>query len=528
IGFLHREPVTFQRLTFRNGDVIGSKFAPNGTIVYSAAWDGAPPAFFVAQPGSREARPLELPSGTLQSVSASGELAILEGATDVGTLGTLARVLLAGGAPRAILENVSGADWGPQGDSLAVVHLDNGQHKIEYPIGNILYQTAALKPPVFLRVARSGERLAFFDFTNDGDYSVRIVDTQRNTRILSKGWRAVGGLLWSEDGKEVWFGGEHPGSDPGIYAVSLSGRERLLTQVAGWAYLLDIGSDGRLLIENADSRLGIRCLAPGAKEESDLAWHDASSAWDISNDGEKMVFVELSSGEGWNPAIYLRATDGSPAVQLGYGNRPALSPDGKSVACVQRKREGSQVVLLATGAGQEKSRGTGAIQPELAEWFPDGRRLLVTGNEPGQPPRSYVYDLASGEIKAVTAAGVRASAVSPDGRSAVVLHDGKLSLLSLSEGRESPLGMVGPGVSVVRWSADGAQIFLQRTEEGKRRATILRMDARTGRLENWRELRLPDRTAFFFRAARLSADGKAYAFTFQRDLSTLYLVNGIR
>jgi serine/threonine protein kinase len=106
----HKEPITFQRLTFRHGDILASKFAPNGTVVYTAAWDGGKPALYVGQPGSREARPLELPSATLQSVSAAGEMAILIGAGDANTLGTLARVPLAGGAPRAILENVSGAD----------------------------------------------------------------------------------------------------------------------------------------------------------------------------------------------------------------------------------------------------------------------------------------------------------------------------------------------------------------------------------------------------------------------------------
>jgi Tol biopolymer transport system component len=546
----HKEPITFQRLTFRRGDVIASKFAPNGNIVYTAGWDGASPALFVAQPGSREARPLELPSGIIQAVSSSGEMAILLGTGDLGSAGTLARVPLGGGAPRAILENVTAADWGPGGDTLAVSRTENGQHRIEYPIGNVLFQTPSLGPPVFLRVSPRGDRVAFFDYAVEHDYSLEVVDAQRRVQILSRGWRGVGGLGWSPNGKELWFGGLRTGNDPGIYAVNLSGRERLLTQIAGWPTVQDIARDGRLLVGNTDSRLGIRGFAAGTKaagakpvvaaepvvgaktvvvnEESDLGWLDASVVWDISNDGAEVVFQELTAGQGQNPAIYLRGTDGTPAVRLGYGSGPVLSRDGKWVACLRRNRDSSQMVLLPTGAGEEKTLHTGSIQPETAEWFSSGEDLLFTGNEPGQPPRTYVYHLANGQIKPVSPPGVRATAVSPNGESAIVVRDGKASLLSLASGHETPLGAIGTDTSVIRWSGDGADIFLERTDAEHRSATILRMDARSGHMETWRQLKLPDQTAFFFRSARLSGDGKSYAFTYQRDLSTLYLVNGIK
>src|SRR5208283_2197878 len=37
------EPISYQRLTFRRGDIFAARFSPDGqTIVYSAEWDGAP------------------------------------------------------------------------------------------------------------------------------------------------------------------------------------------------------------------------------------------------------------------------------------------------------------------------------------------------------------------------------------------------------------------------------------------------------------------------------------------------------
>ena len=524
----HAAPIAFQRITFRHGDVFTAKFAPNGMVVYSAEWDGSPPTVFTAQPGTREARDLQLPSGNVQSVSRSGELAILLGVGDSGTSGTLARVPLAGGTPRAILENVWYADWGPGANSLAVVRSSEGYHRVEYPIGTVLYQTQALRPPAFVSVSPAGDRVAFFDYSTTGDYALNVVDSSRNLRILSRGWRAVAGSGWSPDGKEVWFGGSRPGSDEALWAVDLSGRERQLTQIAGYGFLHDIGRDGRLLLANVDSRIGIRCLAPGAAEERDLAWLDASAVMDTSNDGSEIVFSELSSGEGRNPAIYLRRTDGSPAVLLGYGTRPALSPDRKWVACVRRDRDNSRIVLLPTGAGQERLLAAGAVQAETVGWFPDGRRLLFSGNETNQAPRTYVIDLATEKVQSVTPPGMRASAVSPDGQFAAVISREKLTLHSLSSGRETSSGTVDPEVSIIRWSGDGRYLFLQKTQAERRSATLLRFDIRSGRSEIWRELKPPDPTALFSGLARLSADGKSYAYSFQRDLATLYLVTGVR
>ena len=94
--YLGSTPLTFQRLTFRRGDVTAARFGPGDAIVYSAAWDGAPSALFSTQPGNREARPLGLPTGRILAISAAGEMAILLGADNVGTL---ASATFGGGDP---------------------------------------------------------------------------------------------------------------------------------------------------------------------------------------------------------------------------------------------------------------------------------------------------------------------------------------------------------------------------------------------------------------------------------------------
>jgi Tol biopolymer transport system component len=522
-----KDPITFQRLTFRNGDVYMGRFAPGGTVVYAAKWEEASPAVFSVQPGNREARDLGLPSGNILAVSHAGEMALLLGATGRSE-GTLAQVPLGGGAPREILENVNAADWDPEGKSLAVVRTVEGRHRVEYPIGSVLYETQSLRAPQFLRISPDGNLVAFFDFGEAGDYSVNVIGVKHPRQVLSRGWRAVGGLAWSPNGKEVWFSGGRTGIDPAVYAADLSGRERLLTQVTGWGLLFDVGGDGTALLSTVDSRIGIRCVPPGAKEERDLGWLDASALYDFANDGKVLLFSELSYGEGRNTAIYLRRTDGSPAVKLGYGNRPSLSPDGKWVACTRRDSEKSQILLLPTGPGEPSLLPPDGIRPELVEWFPDGKRILVTGDEPGQQPRTYVRDLAGGKSIAITSAGVRASRVSPDAQSVVMIKAGKLYLHSFASGSETAIGSVGRTDTVMRWSSDARYLFLQRNESDNRTAKILRMDVHTGRSEIWRDLKPAEPTAVVNGLARISGDGKSYAFSYQRDLATLYLVRGLK
>ncbi len=271
--YFRSAPLTFQRLTFRRGDVTAAKFGPGDAVVYSAQWDGAPSTLFSTQPGNREARQLGLPSGRILSISHAGEMAVLLGNDDVGTL---ARVPFGGGAPREMLENVSGADWSPSGDSLAVVRAIGGKQRLEYPVGTVLYESEG-RPPLAPRVSGDGKLVAFFDYDSEvGDYSLCVVGPSQPKRVLSSGWRAVGLLNWSPRGDEIWFSAGQPGSDPVLYAVNLSGKRRFLAQAPGWIVMQDVATDGRVLLSTVNSRLGIRYVDFDHSTERDLAWLDAS------------------------------------------------------------------------------------------------------------------------------------------------------------------------------------------------------------------------------------------------------------
>lgn len=525
--FLRPAPPKFERLTYRRGEVPSAKFSPDGqTVIFSAQWASEPATIFSMRPGSREYRALDLPQGRILAISSTGEMALLLGPDAGGASGTLARVPLSGGAPREILENVNDADWSPDGANLAVSRVVAGRNVIEYPIGTVRYRSNGAAP--LLRVSPKGDRIAFYEHDNDiGDYSIIVLTLDGQKRSLSRGWEALGGLAWSPKGDEIWFGGAKAGGDPALRAVSLDGKERLVVETPASMAVDDVARDGKVLFNVVDTRMGIAALAPGSKQERDLSWFDASRVYDISADGKTVLFAELSYGSPRNPAIYLRKTDGSPAVRLGDCNRPTLSPDGKWVACIVNDGRRTRLTLLPTGPGESRDLTKPGLHYERVEWFPDGAKVLLTGNQIGMPARTYVQNVNGGQPAPATPEGVIAAHVSPDGHYLTQISGGRLQFVSLAGAPPKPAISVSPDESVVRWSGDGRYLFL-RENEGLTAVKINRLDLATHHEELWKELRPADPVGVQMRQILLTPDGMSYAYSFQRDISTLYLATGLK
>ena len=190
-------------MTFRRGTVYSARFAPDGhSIIYTAAWDGNPPEIYVGAAGSGEYRALGLSNAAVLSISRAGEMAVLLHCRyvdpDSGLVGTLARLPLSGGAPREVAENVISADWAPDGEKLAAIRIVRGVFRLEYPLGNVLYESGA--PIRDVRVSPKGDSVAFLD------EKVTIIRTSREKRVLTKGWAYSWGLAWSTSGDEIIFG----------------------------------------------------------------------------------------------------------------------------------------------------------------------------------------------------------------------------------------------------------------------------------------------------------------------------------
>src|SRR6202022_4607784 len=184
---------------------------------------------------------------------------------------------------------------------------------------------------------------------------------------------------------------EIEGGTTSIHAVTLSGQKRFIASFPGDFVLHDISRDGRVLLERVSEQLEMVGNFPGDRSERNLSWLDGSVPVDLSADGKTLLFNETRRGGAPHGAVYKRPTDGSPAVRLGEGLARALSPDGRWALCSNE----SQVVLLPTGAGQPRIVPLSGIKLVGAAggFFPDGKRILILGEEPGHQARLYVVDL---------------------------------------------------------------------------------------------------------------------------------------
>jgi Tol biopolymer transport system component len=528
----------YQQITFRTGRIGNARFTPDGSMVYSAVWEGGEDQLYMSRmddPGSRE---LGIKNAEILSISKNGEMAIRLNTRNYGGYargGTLARVPLSGGTPREVLENVQDADWAADGERMAVVRYvpENGHWRLEYPAGKVLLDGINwISHP---KLSPDGKWIAFADHENiagddEGSLAVIAADGNGKERKLSSGWTSLQGILWSPGGEEIWFTCTKSGIGANPRAVTLSGKERTITNVPGGMWLEDM-RNGLVLTVTNHERLGIRGMEPGGKEERELGWFGWSELRDISGDGKKILFEEEGDGGGPNYTVFLRDTDGSPPARIGEGVAGAISPDGKWV--ITKPAKGGQLNLVPTGAGESRVLTHDAVSYGGVRFFPDGKHLLAFGIEAGHAGRSYMIDVASGDSKAITPEGVSGGLISPDGKSLLVRStDGKRGILPLDGGAQQPIQGVDANDSIIAWAPDGETVYIVPSRRGAvaiRSVKVFRVNIKTGKKEPWKTF--GEETGAGVSSVgfpRLSSDGTAYAYLYQRTLSEAYVVNGLK
>lgn len=515
---------SFKRLTFRRGNLLHARLAADGeTIVYSAAWDSDPAQVFMARADGSGSRSLDLPGADVLSISRTGELAVLVKKRfrfNVNGVGTLARVPLAGGTPREVLDDVYLAAWSPDGSELAVARAAADATRVEFPIGHVVYQSGS--GLVGLAVAPDAERVALLE--EDAGRLV-IADRQGHVRTLFSGWARLGSLAWVADDRIVFSGGPVPGLQA-LRSIGLDGSQRMVFNCGAVDCILhDAAPDGRILIERRATRKGL-VASPGGAAERDLSWLDWSAARDISSDGTTVLFVE--AGEGGRGG-YLRKTDGSLPVKLGDVREvTGLSPDGKWAIALTNDPV-PELELLPTGAGEARILPMPDLTPEGGYFLPDGRRLIALA-EASHGYRAYVLGLDGASPRPLTPEGMATDlAVSPDSRHvAFNAGDGRAAIYPIDGGEARYVPGLMLGESPLTWLSDGRALLL--TTYGEAPAIVWRFDLATGKRVLWRRLMPTDPAGVVsLRNVYFAPDGRSYAYSYTRVLmSDLYLIEGAR
>jgi len=332
-----------------------------------------------------------------------------------------------------------------------------------------------------------------------------------------------------------------------MYALSVSGRERLVYRTPSPLTIKDIFSDGRVLFTRDDVKWGIAGEGPSDSSEHDYSWSDFSLAVDVSRDGKTLLFQDAGDvGSGDSYTIYLRKLDGSPPVRLGSGAAQGFSPDGNWImACTNTQPK--QLFLLPVGVGKEKALTNDSLNHLAAAWFPDGKSILFEGNEPGHPLRLFIQKIDAGPPVPLTPEGASfwgislgQKMLSSDGQSIFAqAPDGSTVIYRLDGSARRPVGLSADD-RFVGWSADPDVIYdikysdssfydtKYSASNGRAILKIYRTNIRTGKKMLWKEIQPPDPTGFGLYDLVISPDAKSYFYTYSRELFTLFLAKGLR
>jgi eukaryotic-like serine/threonine-protein kinase len=527
------ETPLFKRLTFRRGFLMNGRFAPDGSIVYAAAWDDEPIEVFSTAIGTRMSRSIGIHGADVLAVSRTGELAVSLNRRFVHgwvTTGTLARVPLLGGAPREVCEDVQEAEWSSDGKTLIILRRVAGAFRIESPIGHVLFRSVNWISN--LRLSPKGDMIAFIEHPHYGDDRgpLVIIDLEGREIVRSSSFTSTAGAAWAPKGSEVWIASEREETGRDIRAVSLDGKERTIYAAPGRLSLFDIRKDGTVLMSFDNCRREIIAGTVGGNERN-LSWFDWSFLTAVTADGSRILFEEqgafsLSSGDY---QIYVRGFDGSPGISIGEGYARAISADGKWV--VAKTGHPPSLDLLPVGADVAKHIPLKGLEGYFIwELTPDQKRIVIMGNEPDHGTRLFVVELdGDGTPRPISPEGTGAPlVVSPDG-SAVAALDAqqRVTVFPIDGGEPRTVkGCLG-GERPLAWSLEGDALLVG--GRGRVAVEIYKVDLASGERSLFHTLRPADPGGIMdIQPIHLTPGGKHYAYGYRRYLSDLFVVSGLR
>jgi hypothetical protein len=284
-----------------------------------------------------------------------------------------------------------------------------------------------------------------------------------------------------------------------------------------------------VLVERWVGYGGILGLAPGEAGERELTWFGGSSPAGLSDDGRTLLIQE----DLVSPAYYLRRTDGSPAVKLGEGKPMGLSGDGRWVLARSPDSK-KNLLLVPTGTGTPVTiEEPGFERVEVARLFPDGKRMVIRGAEPGRKPRLYVQELPSGKPRPVTERwfGFPGRGISPAG-DWIAVRGGRgedLSLIPTAGGEPRSIPST-KDLYPAGWTPDGRFLFAK-VGSGlpERVARVVRVEVATGKREPWKDIAPSDQSIISIDQVLMTPDGKSYVYGYGRaQISDLCVVEGLK
>ncbi len=532
-------PPEFRRLTFREGTVTRALFAPNGSILYAASWEGNPVRSYLALPESTGIdrvldSDVQFPLGYSEDGS---QVLVLVGPSrpSANESGTLAWWPSLGGRPRRILENAGWADVAGSGRFLAVVRDLGADRVLEIRSADGELQRTLFKTTGaiwFARISPDEKKVAFvhFPFRGDSTSEIQVAAVDGSgSKILTRRFEQSAGLDWNAKTGEIWFAASTQTAYGGgtLWSVTPSGKLHSRYVLPDFFTLQSVSRSGdRFLLTSRREAVDLT-VRRGAEDPRDLSWLGWTLIRDISPDGKTALFYDGGPTEKTS-GVWIRPLDGGDATRLGEGFPGSFSPDGRWVVAVTRPLSGApQLILIPVEAGAV--RRLPATEGNVSSpSFAGPSTLLFVRTEKGASEVWTMQTDGSG-ARSLGAAGCDMPAASPSGS----------SFLCLSGERRRSLFLYpikgGPGRKLYELPADGKFVYARWSATGDRifgvtrNRRLLTLDSSTGTLLRDEAIPLagtPGQAQLI--AAVLDGEAATRAYSILRTSSDLYLASGIR
>jgi Tol biopolymer transport system component len=489
------EPIRMEWLTYSGHDASPAASPDGKTIAFTSDRDGVPRIW-------------------LKQVQGGGELALTDGADDyprfspdgsslifvrrTATSSSLYRVPLLGGDAHKLLDDVTGADWSPDGHQLAFTRWVSGERSgsivgVASSDGGGPREIAFVAGRALITPRWSPDGRTIAAVTGLGNVAagigIDIVEMSGHARLLISPQPSMrhSSVLWSADSRSVVYSEAESvaawltGSSARIVRQDVkSGAARTLAWVPNHSKTLDVLDSGRLLLDTRSSRENLRELPLDDSAGPGERWLTRGNSTDrqptYSPDGEWLAF---SSNRGGNLDLWavhrangtVRRLTIDPADDWDV----AYSPDGRRLLWGSN-RSGPYEVWAANPDGSDAKQlshdGGFAQNPQQT---PNGQWVVYHSTNPAHPGLWRMRSDGRDPVRLYVGA-IQLPEISPDGQN-VLFVDGlaaKIRVVRLSDGHLVPFEIAVVRrkettaiLGRARWMPDGRAIaFIGQDEHG--------------------------------------------------------------
>jgi Tol biopolymer transport system component/imidazolonepropionase-like amidohydrolase len=429
--------------------------------------------------------------------------------------GSLWTLPATGGAARRITDEYNDARqpaWGPDGRTIAFQGYRDGTWHIwtVAPDGSGL--KAVTSGPFDDREPHwspDGARIAFSS-DRSGNYDIWELDVRSGlARQLTKHPANDFSPTWSPDGKEIAFISDRV-PEPGVYAITPEGTERLLASSPGTLGAPSWRPGGTQVLYGVTAAGVARLVLDGQPLVSGEDVHPFRAQWIsatefvYASDGKirrrsidptkkDASTIEFTATLSLTSATYTRRKrdfDGTqPRPTLGI-LRPAMSPDGKRLAFVAL----GDLWVMPLGGRPSRLTDDRFVDSDPA-WSPDGTRLAFSSDRAGGMD-IWIRHLASGRDLRLTELpdAEMAAAWSPDGKRIAFIamsgfKQGEVHVVDANGGPPRKIFDRSFGPGYPSWSPDGRFVVISalkpysgRFREGTNHMRLIPVDGGESRL----------------------------------------------